>query len=35
MMPYFITPHTIIFTVKTGGLLNGTESKGVCLEMRG
>jgi hypothetical protein len=35
MMPHFITAHTIIFTIKTGGLPNGTESKGVRLEMRG
>jgi hypothetical protein len=35
MMPHFITPQTIIFTIKTSGLPSGTESKGVCLEMRG
>jgi hypothetical protein len=35
MVPHFITPHTIVLTVKTGGLPNGTESKGVRLEMRG
>jgi hypothetical protein len=34
-MPHFITPHTIVITIKTGGLPNGTKSKGARLEMRG
>jgi hypothetical protein len=35
MMPHFITPHTIVLTIKNGGLPRGTESNGVHLEMRG
>jgi hypothetical protein len=34
-MPHFITPHTIVLTIKNGGLLNGTESKGARFEIRG